>query len=91
MGSHTAALREDYSDLPGARGRCEVTAGAVRDHVLACSGAGLQAGYHVIGDEAIDTVLAGFDGRPTPSARPPCARVTTGWSMWSSSVQSTSG
>lgn len=61
MGSHTAALREDYSDLPGARGRCEVTAGAVRDHVLACSGAGLQAGYHVIGDEAIDTVLAGFD------------------------------
>lgn len=60
MGSHTAALRADYEDLPGARGRTEVSAARVRDHVIACSGAGLQAGYHVIGDEAIDTVLAGF-------------------------------
>jgi predicted amidohydrolase YtcJ len=60
MGSHTAALRESYADAVS-MGRLDVTAGSVRDHVVACTGDGLQAGYHVIGDGAIDVVLAGFD------------------------------
>lgn len=59
IGSHTALLREPYADAPG-RGNGYVTAARVRDHVVCCTEAGLQAGFHVIGDGAIDTVLAGF-------------------------------
>jgi predicted amidohydrolase YtcJ len=32
----------------------------VRDHVAACSLAGIQAGFHVIGDAGSDTAIAGF-------------------------------
>jgi predicted amidohydrolase YtcJ len=59
LGSHTAYLREVYADLDD-RGAGYLTAAQVRDHVVACTAAGLQAGFHVIGDAALDTVLAGF-------------------------------
>ncbi len=61
IGSRTAALREDYSDAPGHRGHLYLTAEQIRDHVVACTRTGLQAGFHVIGDAAVDTVLAGFE------------------------------
>ena len=35
-------------------------AATIRDHVIQCSLAGVQAGYHVIGDAAMDLVVAGF-------------------------------
>ena len=66
LGSRTAALREPYADaaaagLPAAhRGHRYLDATAVRDHVVACTRAGLQAGFHVIGDDAVAEVLAGF-------------------------------
>jgi predicted amidohydrolase YtcJ len=60
FGSRTAALRADYADAPGHRGHLYLDAGQVRDHVVACTRAGLQAGFHVIGDAGVDAVLEGF-------------------------------
>ena len=60
IGSHTAALREPYADA-GHAGHAYLTAAQVRDHVIACTGAGLQAGFHAIGDGALDAVAAGLE------------------------------
>ena len=61
IGSRTAALSADYADAPGQRGNAYLTAAQVRDHVVACTPAEVQAGFHVIGDAGVDTVLAGFE------------------------------
>lgn len=61
IGSRTARLRADYADTPGARGHAFLTAAQVRDHVAACTRAGVQAGFHIIGDAGVDTVLAGLE------------------------------
>lgn len=66
VGSRTSAFREPYGDAVDAglpadhRGHGYLDADQVRDHVVACTQVGLQAGFHVIGDAAVDTVLAGF-------------------------------
>jgi predicted amidohydrolase YtcJ len=74
IGSRTASLREPYADgphtldgsdgpdsqRPGHRGNPYLSVEQVRDHVAACSLAGLQAGFHVIGDGGADTAVAGF-------------------------------
>lgn len=60
IGSRTAALREPYADQPDACGFRYLTSEQVRDHVVACTQAGLQAGFHVIGDAGADTVVAGL-------------------------------
>ncbi|WP_030757043.1 amidohydrolase [Streptomyces sp. NRRL F-5135] len=58
LGSHTAALRDPYADAPHS-GTLHLDAAAVAAHVAACTEAGLQAGFHAIGDAATDTVVAG--------------------------------
>lgn len=60
IGSRTAALRAPYADDPGTSGHLYLTADQVAAHVVACTEAGLQAGFHVIGDAALDEVLRGF-------------------------------
>jgi predicted amidohydrolase YtcJ len=62
IGSRTASLREPYADLgdPAHHGNAYLTVEQVRDHVAACSLAGIQAGFHVIGDAGADTVIAGL-------------------------------
>lgn len=60
IGSHTAFLAEPYSDDPSTRGVQHVTAAEVAEHVIDCSEVGIQAGFHVIGDGALNEVLAGF-------------------------------
>lgn len=60
LGSHTAALREPYADADH-RGHGYLTAAQVRDHVVACTESGVQAGFHAIGDGALDAVAAGLD------------------------------
>jgi predicted amidohydrolase YtcJ len=60
VGSRTACVREAYADAPGTRGSLYLGADAVADHVARCSEAGVQAGFHVIGDAAMDTVVAGL-------------------------------
>jgi predicted amidohydrolase YtcJ len=59
IGSHTACLRSVYAD-DNQSGHAYLTAAEVRDHVAACTEAGVQAGFHAIGDGALDAVVAGF-------------------------------
>lgn len=61
LGSHTAYLREEYSDLAGERGCLYLQREEIAAHLVACSSRGIQAAFHVIGDGALDEVLAGFD------------------------------
>jgi predicted amidohydrolase YtcJ len=61
IGSRTASLREPYADAEGHRGNGYLTVEQVRDHVAACSLAGVQAGFHVIGDAGVDTAIAGIE------------------------------
>lgn len=58
LGSHTACLHESYADRSGA-GVAHLDAAAVTAHVVACTEAGLQAGFHAIGDAAVDAVVEG--------------------------------
>jgi predicted amidohydrolase YtcJ len=67
IGSRTASLRAPYADVgdpPDGRGSSHgnayLTVEQVRDHVVACSLAGVQAGFHVIGDAGADTVVRGM-------------------------------
>jgi hypothetical protein len=58
LGSHTACLSEPYLDEATSGQGC-LTADDVARHVAACTLAGLQAGFHAIGDAALTAVLAG--------------------------------
>jgi predicted amidohydrolase YtcJ len=60
IGSRTAALREPYADAPGTGNRY-LSAAQIAAHVAACTEVGVQAGFHVIGDAAMDAVLEGFE------------------------------
>jgi predicted amidohydrolase YtcJ len=61
IGSRTAALAAPYTDEPSTSGHLYLTAEQVADHVVACTEAGLQAGFHVIGDRAVTEVVAGLE------------------------------
>ena len=61
FGSRTAALSSPYADRGDTCGYAYVTADQVRDHVVACTEAGLQAGFHCIGDAALDAIGAGLE------------------------------
>ncbi|WP_282797295.1 amidohydrolase [Streptomyces sp. CC224B] len=58
LGSHTACLHEPYADAEGT-GNAYLSAADVADHVVACAEAGLQAGFHAIGDAAVTSVVDG--------------------------------
>ncbi|WP_210592002.1 amidohydrolase [Streptomyces sp. GESEQ-35] len=58
LGSHTACLHEPYADA-GHTGTSYLDAAAVAAHVAACTEAGLQAGFHAIGDAAVTAVVDG--------------------------------
>ena len=57
LGSHTAWLRQPYADSPDCVGTFYLDADAVEAHVSSCTEAGLTAGFHVIGDAAVGTVV----------------------------------
>ena len=59
IGSHTAFLKEPYSDDPQNTGAGYLTAEQVADHLRACTEAGIQGGFHVIGDQACEIALTG--------------------------------
>jgi predicted amidohydrolase YtcJ len=59
LGSHTALLRAPYADAAGC-GKSFLDEDTVTAHIRACTEAGIQAGFHAIGDAAMDTVVAGF-------------------------------
>ncbi|MCW2509284.1 MAG: Amidohydrolase [Modestobacter sp.] len=58
FGSHTAALSTPYADRPETAGSLRFETASLVEHVRACTAAGLQAGFHCIGDAAVDQVLA---------------------------------
>ncbi|WP_319054659.1 amidohydrolase [Streptomyces europaeiscabiei] len=58
LGSHTACLHEPYADAAHT-GTVYLDAEAVAAHVVACTEAGLQAGFHAIGDAAVASVVEG--------------------------------
>jgi predicted amidohydrolase YtcJ len=58
FGSHTAALSTPYADRPETAGNLRFDTGSLVEHVRACTAAGVQAGFHCIGDAAVDQVLA---------------------------------
>lgn len=59
LGSHTACLRAPYADA-GHTGTGYLDAAEVAEHVAACTEAGLQAGFHAIGDAALTAVVEGM-------------------------------
>ncbi|RSM88479.1 amidohydrolase [Kibdelosporangium aridum] len=59
IGSRTAALHEPYADAPTSGARY-LDAGEIAEHLIACTNASLQAGFHVIGDAAVSAVVDGF-------------------------------
>ncbi|MGI5400349.1 amidohydrolase [Streptomyces sp. CA-135486] len=58
LGSHTACLHTPYADAAHT-GSAHLDAAAVAAHVTACTEAGLQAGFHAIGDAALTAVVDG--------------------------------
>jgi predicted amidohydrolase YtcJ len=60
VGSRTAAMHAPYLDDPAASGHLYLSADEVARHLVACTEAGLQGGFHVIGDRAAAEVVEGF-------------------------------
>jgi len=58
LGSHTACLHQPYTDADHT-GTAYLDAAEVAAHVVACTEAGLQAGFHAIGDAAVSAVVDG--------------------------------
>lgn len=53
IGSHSARLMEPYADEPMTRGVRYLDLETAAQHVVTCTRAGLQAGFHCIGDDAV--------------------------------------
>ena len=102
IGSHTAHLRAGLRRRPRVLGTAYRSSADVRDHVAACAVAGIQSGFHVIGDAGMDTVLEGYEAAaglvgldacgPPPAlehAEMVDADGSPGWRAWawSASVQ----
>jgi len=58
LGSRTASLRAPYADSPGAHGARYLDDAAIVDHLVACAVAGVQPGFHAIGDDGVGAVGA---------------------------------
>jgi len=56
IGSRTASLTAPYTDCPENTGARYLTDEQVVDHLVACTIAGVQAGFHAIGDDAVSAV-----------------------------------
>lgn len=57
LGSRTAWLHEPYADAPDTTGNSYLDVDTVATHLSACTEAGITAGFHVIGDAAVTTVV----------------------------------
>lgn len=59
IGSRTAALRDAYADSDG-RGVRYLSQDEISGHLVACTRAGLQGGFHCIGDDAVAAAVEGL-------------------------------
>lgn len=57
LGSHTAALTTPYTDRTDTSGHLHHSVDQLTQHLLDCTRAGIQAGFHAIGDAALTAVL----------------------------------
>jgi predicted amidohydrolase YtcJ len=57
LGSRTAWLHHPYTDAPTCRGNTYLDPEAITAHLMACTEAGVTAGFHVIGDAAVTAVV----------------------------------
>ncbi|GGM78712.1 amidohydrolase [Longimycelium tulufanense] len=73
LGSRTAALHQPYADAPDTCGALYLKAAEITDHVVECTRAGVQAGFHVIGDAAMTEVVEGFTHAEQVVGRPALA------------------
>jgi predicted amidohydrolase YtcJ len=69
IGSRTSALHTPYADAE-TTGHLYLTADQVTEHVVACTRAGVQGGFHVIGDRAVAEVVAGLQAAAAVVGRP---------------------
>lgn len=60
VGSRTCSLHDPYTDAPDHRGHAYLRAEEIADHVELCTDHGLQAGFHCIGDAAMEAIAEGF-------------------------------
>ena len=77
LGSRTAWLNEPYLDGPGcshSHGNTYLDTDAVTAHLLACTEAGITAGFHVIGDAAVAAVVEALDRTVAAFGAPAVAR-----------------
>lgn len=58
FGSHTAALKTDYSDAPGSTGICYQTDETASELVRSAAEHELQTTFHAIGDRAIEQLVS---------------------------------
>jgi predicted amidohydrolase YtcJ len=71
FGSHTAALGNGpYRDRPETAGTLRFATGQLVHHVRACTLAGIQAGFHVIGDAAVAQVILAVETVAADLGRP---------------------
>ncbi len=61
IGSHTAAVHEPYTDRPDLHPPVRYSAEEMGHHIADCTRSGIQAGFHAIGDAAVDAVLDAMD------------------------------
>ncbi|MGX1160982.1 hypothetical protein FBY31_0654 [Arthrobacter sp. SLBN-100] len=61
IGSRTAALRSGYSDAADETGSLYLGVEEAAAHLAACSLAGIQGGFHVIGDAGLDAALQALE------------------------------
>lgn len=61
IGSRTAALRSGYSDAADETGSLYLSVEEAAAHLAACSLAGIQGGFHIIGDAGLDAALQALD------------------------------
>lgn len=60
IGSRTAALTRPYTDAASSCGARYLDDEVITAHLLACTRAGIQAGFHAIGDDAVGAVARGL-------------------------------
>ena len=74
LGSRTAWLHHPYSDAPDCCGNSYLDADAITAHLMACTDAGVTAGFHVIGDAAVTAVVEALERVVEACGAPAVAR-----------------
>ncbi|TFV85856.1 amidohydrolase family protein [Blastococcus sp. CT_GayMR16] len=71
LGSHTAALGGGpYADRPDTAGTLRFATGQLVHHIRTCTAAGIQAGFHVIGNAAVAQAIYAVEAVAAELGRP---------------------